>query len=121
MELFGFVRPRMPIGGSDSSSMSGIRYGRLRLEHGALVAQVELVDDVVLDLALDGLAIGQEAAADPVGHLAEPEVQAGGLDVLGRDGELTRMDHALVDQAQQVLAGEDALAGGKVQHGPLTS
>ena len=83
------------------------------LEHGALPVEVELVDHVVLHPLGHGVPPGQEAAPDAVGHLAEAQVEAGGLDVLPRDGEAPRRDDAGVDGGGEVLAGEDAFLAGR--------
>ena len=81
--------------------------GALRLEDGAVSAQVDLVDDEVLELDLDGRIVGEEAAADPVRDLAEMQVEAGRLDARSPDLVPAGVDDALVDRSPQVLAGED--------------
>ena len=107
VELFGFALPRMP-GGQREPFLQRDEVRPLGLEHDAVLAEVELVDDVVLDPPLDGLAVGQEAAPDPVRDLAEPEVEARGLHVLGRDREAIGVDDPGRDRLFEVLARQHA-------------
>ncbi len=90
-----------------------------RFQHDTVVAEVEFVDDQVLHPGLDRLAVGKEAAADPVRHLAQAEIQAGGLDVRRRDLEPPGVDDPLRDRGPEVFVGQDALAGRKLEHGHL--
>ena len=109
VELFGFALPRI-FSGSDSRSFKRDEVRPLALEDRAVAAEVELVDDVVLDPVLDRLMTGQEAAPNPVGDLAEPQVEARGLHVLGRDREAPRVDHPRRDRTFEVLTRQHALA-----------
>ena len=83
------------------------------LEHRAAVAQVELVDDVVLDLGLDRLSIGKEAAADPVRNLPETQVETRRLDARLRDPVLAAAHVPRGDGAAKELAREDAVGVGQ--------
>src|SRR5262249_2077543 len=62
----------------------------LGLEHDAVLAEVELVDDVVLYALLDALASRQETAPDTVRDLSEAQVEARGLHVLVGNRERSR-------------------------------
>ena len=84
------------------------------LEHGSVAAQVDLVEDVVLELALDRVVPGQEAAADAQGPLPQPQVQAGRLHVGLGDVEPPGVDVAGPDGPLEQVAREDAL-GARVQ------
>ena len=117
VELFGLDFPRT-VPGSGETLLQRDEVRPLGLEHRAVFTKVELVDDVVLDPAFDGLAIGQEAATDSVRDLAEAQVEAGGLDVLVRDREAAGVDDARRDRTLQVLARQHARSpSGKVQVG----
>ena len=83
--------------------------GAVALQHGA-VAQVDLLERQPLDLLLDRrVDVGQEAAAQRPGVVAEAQVDAGGLDRLGQDPVLARAQPAGLDRPAQGLRGEDAL------------
>ena len=89
--------------------LEGDEIGPVRLQDGAFGVEIDLVDEDVLELALHRLVVGKEAAADPVGDLTEPQVDAGGLEVLVRDGEAAAADDVARDGVGQVLDGKDAL------------
>ena len=59
------------VGGQRQPFLQRDQVRTVRLEDHAFLAQVELVEDVVLGLAFDGLGVGQEAAADAIRDLAE--------------------------------------------------
>ena len=75
--------------------------GPVGLQDRAVAPQVQLVDDELLEPHLDGAAVGQEAAADAVGHLAQAKVDAGRLDARGRDLEVARVDDPKLDRLLQ--------------------
>ena len=72
--------------------------------------QVDPAHLVAAQRALDGLVVGQEAAAQAVGDVAEPEVQAGRLDALGRQFALAGQDPALLDGLGDHLGGKHTAA-----------
>ena len=87
------------------------------LEHGAVAPQVDLVEDVVLELALHRVVTRQETAPDAQGPLPEAQVQAGRLHVGVRNVESPGVDVAGPDGPLEQVAREDAFgAGGKAQH-----
>ena len=84
--------------------------GAVALEHGA-VAEVDPLEGEPLDLLLDGrVDVGQEAAAQRPGEVAEPQVDAGGLDRLGPDPVVAGADPLGLDRLAQRLRGQDAVA-----------
>jgi len=87
-----------------------------RFEHRAL-GQIDLVEFERLELvAHRGVGTREEARADAVGDLAEPEIEACRLDLLGRD--LGRaLDLARSDQRADGLARQDAGAGKSASRG----
>src|SRR5262249_54741871 len=80
----------------------------LGLEHDTVLAQVELVDDELLDALVDGLLVGQEAALNAVRDLAETQVEAGRLDVLVGNREPIRVHDTRRDRLLEVLARQHA-------------
>src|SRR5207248_9836288 len=82
------------------------------LEDDAVLAQVQLGDDVVLYAPLDRLATGKETATDPVRDLAQAQVEARRLHVLLRDREAPGIDDPRRDRALEVLARQHAGAIG---------
>ena len=83
--------------------------GTVALEHGA-VAQVDPLEGEALDLLLDGrVDVGQEAAAQRPGEVAEAQVDAGRLDRLGPDPVVARADPFGLDRLAQRLRGQDAV------------
>ncbi len=86
------------------------------LEHGPVAAEVDLVEDVVLELALDRVGARQEAAADAQRPLPQPQVEAGRLDVAARDLEAARVHVTGPDGLFEELAREHALGGREAQH-----
>ena len=123
VELFGLALPRMP-GGKREPFLERDEVGPLGFEHDAVLAEVELVDHIVLEAPLDGLAVGQEAATDAVRDFAQAQVEARRLHVLGRNGEPVGIDHPRRDRPLEVLAREHAVAAlreferGRVGSGP---
>ena len=83
-----------------------------RLEHGAVATEVDLVEDVVLQLALDRVGPGQEAAADAQGPLAQAEVEAGRLHVGFGDLEAPGVDVAGADGPLEELPGQHPFGRG---------
>ena len=77
------------------------------LQHGAL-GQVDHMQLQVGQLVGDDRAgARQEACPHPIGACAEPEVEAGRLQLVGQ-GRLVQLDVAGVDQAADRLHGQDA-------------
>ena len=83
-----------------------------RLEHGPVAAEIDLVEDVVLQLPLDRIGPRQEAAADPQRPLAEAQVEAGRLHVGLRDVESPGVDVAGPDGPLEELARQDPFGRG---------
>ena len=81
--------------------------GTVGVENGPFLAEIDFVDDEVFYLSIDGIGIGQEAAADPPGEVTETEVDAGRLDVLGRYPVLAGVDMALLDGLGEQLIREN--------------
>src|SRR5262245_54923372 len=75
--------------------------------------EIELVDDVVLDLALHRLAIREEAAPDPIGDLPEPQVKAGWLHVGDGNFEAAGINDTGLHGLQEVLSGKYPLTIGR--------
>ena len=113
VELFGFALPRKP--GREVEPLLELDQVRAAgLEHRPVAAQVDLVEDVVLQLALDRVGPGQEAAADAQGPLAQAQVEAGRLHIGVGDLEPPGVDVPGVDGPLEELAREHPL-GGRVQ------
>ena len=89
-----------------------MRYGQRASSMAPAAPQVDLVEDVVLQLALDRVVAGQEAAADAQGPLPQAQVEAGRLDVGLGDVEPPGVDVAGPDGALEQVAREDALGLG---------
>ena len=53
-------------------------------------------------------APGQKAGTQAIGGAAKPQVQAGRLDLFGRDGGIGA-DDALVDQIADIAVGQNAI------------
>ncbi len=79
------------------------------LEHRSVAPQVDLVEDVVLQLALDRVGPGQEAAPDAECPLAQAQVEARRLDVGVGDVEAAGVDVTGPDRPLEQLAREHAL------------
>ena len=76
-------------------------------EHGA-VAEGNLVQLELVDALGDrGVGAGQEARAHPIGHLAEPQVEAGGLDLVG-DEVIGGQNPTALRQRRDHVVGQDA-------------
>ena len=103
------VAPAPHCRGKGQPFLQGDEVGPVGLEDDALVVEVQLVDDEVLDLQVYALVVGEEAAPDPVGPLAQAEVHARGLDVLLGDYEPAGVDPAGVDGPAKMLVGQDSL------------
>ena len=106
VELFGLAKAAM-VGRSFKMLDQRHEIDAARLEHGAL-GQVDLVEGHPFQLLPHRrLGAGQEARADAVSHLAEPQIEARGLDLavldLGHAGDLARGD-----QRADRLARQDA-------------
>ena len=83
VELLGLALPRKP--GRQIEPLLELNEVRTPgLEHGPVAAQVDLVEDVVLELAFHRVGPGQEAAPDAQGPLAQAQVEAGRLHVARR-------------------------------------
>jgi hypothetical protein len=77
------------------------------LEHRA-VAECDLVQLELLDALGDCRARArQEARANPIGHFAEPEIEARGLDLVG-DEIVGRQDRAVLRERRDHVVGQDA-------------
>ena len=77
------------------------------LEHGA-VAERDLVQLELVDALGDrGVRAGQEARAHAIGDLAEPQVEARGLDLVG-DEVAGAQDAAVLRQRGDHVVGQDA-------------
>ena len=88
-----------------------------RFEHGA-AGEIDLVEFELGELvAHGGVRPGQEARANAVGDLAEPEIEACGLDLVEADLR-RRPDLARGDERADALAGQDAGAGERAFPGP---
>ena len=80
--------------------------GTPRFEHGAGAAEVDLVEDVVLQLPLDRIGPWEKAAADAQGPLTEAQIEAGGLHVGVGDVETPGLDVAGTDDPLEELTRE---------------
>ncbi len=80
VELFG-IRLAPESGRKIEPFLELYEVGAAGLEHGAIATQVDLVEDVILELAFDRVVTRQEAAADAEGPFAQTQVQAGRLHV----------------------------------------
>ena len=120
VELFGLALPRSPAGQVEPLLQLN-QVGAPGLEHGPVAAEVDLVEDVVLQLPLHRVAPRQEAATDAQGPLAEAQVEAGRLDVAIGDLEASSVDVPGADGPLQELTGEHAFGRRlEVQHGGRT-
>ena len=85
--------------------------GPVALEHGA-VAQVDPLEGEALDLLLDRrVDVGQEAAAQRPGEVAEAQVDAGRLDRLGADPVVAGADPLGLDRLGSAPAREGRRVG----------
>ena len=74
---------------------------------GRAVAQVDPLEGDLVELGLHGgLGVGQEAAAQRPGELAEAQVEAGRLDRVREDPVVARADPAVGDRLAQLLRGQ---------------
>src|SRR5919108_3489160 len=81
----------------------------VRFENLPFSNDVELIFNKLLELDFHGSSIRQETGTDPIGRFPEPQVDAGRLDIRGRNFEIICLDKAGVHGPLESLAGQDPL------------
>ena len=110
------VEARVDVRGQPQLLVEGHEVHDPALEHGAGALQAEFANRQAFDAALDGGLPRQEAGAHAVGDRSQPQVEAGGLHLLGGDPRGPRARPYLTADHGFEVAVDEELAGGKSRH-----